>query len=893
MRLTIICILGLLMSLLTGTWARAGSAGAVLEAGSYWRCRYTGGTDLVLTADGKRISVHPTMPRAKSSKIVDGEKKRTSILRAHPHSTIWAVPKPNWATAEYDDSTWARLKGPFLIGKYRRPQFGYRSVPMVCLRGRFKVTNPAAGLRLSAVYQGGIIVYVNGKEIARRHLPEGKIKPGAAAEPYALEAFVDEGNYLLDLKKPAAKNAARHAKRLREFKDLVIPASALRKGTNVLALEIHRAPAAGVMFMRKAKSMRYNIIKHTKSAWWSRVGLKTLQLTGGAAASLPTASNGRPKGFQVWTSPIFQELTPSNYGDPCDLPGRIRLCTGRGGVVSGQLVASSNAAFKGLKVKVSALKGPGTIPASAFQLRYVRPGWKRGRSRTPVFMELEEFPADPVPVLGKGGALQPVWLTVRVPADAAPGEYRGKVTVSAAGASSVDVPVTLRVVNWQVPASKDYRHSFLEFIQSPESVALHYKVEMWSEKHWKLLDRTFRLLGEVGSDMLWLTAQRKTHFGNEHAMIRFRKKGNSYQPDLSIAEKYVALAAKHMGRIEVLSLYCYRCPWGPGMHFGNHKGKDLPVLISVLGPDGKLQKVEGPKWGTPECIALWKPVFEGIKKIAAKHGISEKQVMIGATGDVPPTDIALETLKAASGGRLWIFESHVSRMTLGTKKDHPTGYITRAWGGDGKHQDPDFGRGYGWKNRLVPWRTVNREHFDDHPLPFLRVRLEAMVTNIIYHKTVGRNKDYGTHGIGRLGADFWNVLKGGRGRKAELCGRYPETAWGQLKVSYCAQHFLRPGRDGAIGTAQLEMFRESAQEIEARTFIERALEDKVLCARLGAELARRARQLLDTRTRVAQISAAFGKIRDWRSILALGVQELSEQLYATAAEVSAATNGKK
>jgi len=42
-------------------------------------------------------------------------------------------------------------------------------------------------------------------------------------------------------------------------------------------------------------------------------------------------------------------------------------------------------------------------------------------------------------------------------------------------------------------------------------------------------------------------------------------------------------------------------------------------------------------------------------------------------------------------------------------KKYPVGMASRAWGGDGKHIDPDFGRGYGWKNRLRPWRTVTIE----------------------------------------------------------------------------------------------------------------------------------------------------------------------------------------
>jgi len=357
-------------------------------------------------------------------------------------------------------------------------------------------------------------------------------------------------------------------------------------------------------------------------------------------------------------------------------------------------------------------------------------------------------------------------------------------------------------------------------------------------------------------------------------------------PDLSIAERYLALAVKHMGRIRIVSLYCCRCPWGFGVHFGHHKSQSLPILLSVVGPEGKLHEAEGPEWGTPECAALWKPVFDGMKKLLRKHGIPEKCLMLGATGDVPVTDAALKTLKTASGGLLWVFEAHVSRTMLGSNKSHPVGYISRAWGGDGAHIDPDFGRGYGWKNNLRPWRTVTREHFDDHPLPLLRARLEAMATNVIHPARIGRtHEDYGTHGIGRLGADFWNVLGGKRSRrKYELCGRYPETAWGQLKVSYCAQHFLWPGRNGPVGTAPLEMFRENAQEIEARVFIEKALADPAKKARLGKELAVRAQKLLDDRTRVVQLSTRG----DWRGILAVGVEERSVELYALAAEVASA-----
>ena len=56
---------------------------------------------------------------------------------------------------------------------------------------------------------------------------------------------------------------------------------------------------------------------------------------------------------------------------------------------------------------------------------------------------LDGPPAEVAADKSGGGAVQPVWLSARVPADAAPGDYRGTMTVSAEGMKGVEVPVSL------------------------------------------------------------------------------------------------------------------------------------------------------------------------------------------------------------------------------------------------------------------------------------------------------------------------------------------------------------------------------------------------------------------------------------------------------------------
>ena len=70
------------------------------------------------------------------------------------------------------------------------------------------------------------------------------------------------------------------------------------------------------------------------------------------------------------------------------------------------------------------------------------------------FDTLAEEPPPEVPAKD-GFALQPIWLKVRVPKDATPGEYRATLTITLDGARSFSVPVHLKVRDWTLPDPHD------------------------------------------------------------------------------------------------------------------------------------------------------------------------------------------------------------------------------------------------------------------------------------------------------------------------------------------------------------------------------------------------------------------------------------------------------
>ena len=99
-------------------------------------------------------------------------------------------------------------------------------------------------LKLRLTYRGGAVVYLNGREIARGDMPTGKIEPLTLARDYTEADVVGpDGGPLRPTSRgrlPRGAKAADYAKRFRTL-SVALPADSLRKGSNVLAVELHRA----------------------------------------------------------------------------------------------------------------------------------------------------------------------------------------------------------------------------------------------------------------------------------------------------------------------------------------------------------------------------------------------------------------------------------------------------------------------------------------------------------------------------------------------------------------------------------------------------------------------------------------------------------------------------
>lgn len=834
---------------------------------------------------------------------------------AVPFSCRWmsyetpAAP-PDWAKPDYDDRFWHR--GPLTLV----PKTAL--LARTSLRGKFAVTDLAAveELRLSAAYNGGIVVYLNGKEVHREHLAAGAQLADA----------------------PGGEE--------RKIADWEVPVAALRQGMNVIGLEIVRGP-----YPKEGAETGQDVYNVNTCE------IKQVALKASAAAGL-VPNTGRPEGLQVWPAdPLALDMN-LDYGDRAEPLRPVTILAARNGMFSGKAVVGSPRPIRGLKATPGELVGEGgRIRAEAVRIRYgIQWSQQQPRELTRLnqlhpyiryeaaqFNALSPEPPEEVPVIPLRtawyrdqklpeavtpvpGAVVPVWVSVKVPASVKAGTYTGSVKVEAQGETPVGVPVEVRVADWSLPDTQDFR-TWVDIIQCLDTLALEYGVPLWSDKHFEMIANSFKLIGETGSRTVYIPLIAHTNLGNEEGMVRWIEKGDRYDYDFSIMERYLDVAEKSMGKPKLLVLLVWdvymlpksslQNPHGIAFRVRSHLehlqkigaeyGLGPMVTVASAGADGNVttEPVIMPSHlDAAASRPLWQPLFDELRERLRKLGM-DKIAMLGLFHDTWATKQEVEFFREITGGMPWAMHSHggpaEGALMYGIA---PIGYQAVVWdvrfsddGADTHGKGKGFIESFhGW-NRKVLWSQFDRFSRESHPCTRWRHQAEVCITGA-------------QRGPGRLGAEYWMVLRDNRGRRVgRSYERYPESSWRNLIIP---EALMAPGPSGAVATNQMEALREGLQECEAIIVIEQALMDEGLKAQLGPDLAKRCEECLRARHMMLWLSLSNLQFyytmpgsknswettclaRNWRNhpnltghnwFLSSGYQERTAELFTLAGEVS-------
>jgi len=834
--------------------AGAAQAATILDEGSFWR-------------------FHVTMRRPA---VGEGVLPVKVAYRHYPgiEHVETAPPPADWARREFDDANWPRARAVARrMGSIEDVAFapGVRfSAGRVCLRGKFLVRDPSAveGLTLSMKYRGGVAAYLNGLEIARQDLPAGELDANAPGAAYPAEAFVDARGEPIPSAYYAAKRiqagekdlADRLARRDRGLGPLRVRAKLLRRGVNVLAIDLRRSdyPASAKQWFADPYFRRHPA--------WVPNGLLAVRLSAAGAGIVPNTS--RPPGVQVWNHDLNDRVHVQDYGDPAEPLRPIRIEAARNGAFSGKVVLGSRRPLRNVKVVAGDLRparGGRAIGASCVQVRFGHPDG-RAYQRPDWFDGLVDAPPAEVPAGETGGAVLPVWATVHVPRDAAAGDYRGTLTVSLDGAECIRAAVHLRVADWTLPDPRDFR-AYVGVYQSPTSLALRYKVAEWSEEHWRLMEKAFGLLGRIGNRIVNVPLSNRTQFGNDRGMVTWvRRPDGTFDHDFRVFDRYVRLVRRHLGTVDFFVLHVW--------HSGGWKTREAAQQNTVTVLDPKTAKrgpMQVPPFGTEQSKRFWKPVLDAIRARLAAAGL-EKAMCLGILSDgTAPPEVFRAFDEIVPGGARWMRGCHTPTRKTAPYPLHGGGLVVcHEYCYGMAMADPAEALPAIWRQRARPGVAFIRHNFDDR-LSLLKYR--TMVERALY---------CGTRGIGRIGLDYWDVIKDVRGRAGNIYNRWPHSTCAQRSPNLYRLAWASP--DGPAATVRYEQFREGLQDTEAVVYVARALGEHA--EKLGAELADECRRLLIDRMRYCRRRAPEISGEVYFRSYHHGWQDLTRRLYAAAAKAA-------
>ena len=756
------------------------------------------------------------------------------------------TPPADWAGRDYDDGLWGRCADDLFefLGGYGCAANGLRcpDPALLALRTRFGVSEAARAtdVTVTVEYLGGAVVYVNGVEAGRSHLPQGKLDAHTRAADYPIEAYtVQDGQTPLPVltlgAKPETKWLPRYQARVRTL-TVSVPAKALVKGGNVLAIELRRAAVCGPM----------------QRGGWSHLAIRRVKVSSAGGAGLISYAQAC-KGTRVWNAQALEQVTARPVrrsriaggwargvmgvrgmpivgipaGNPFDPIRPVRILVPRNGVGRGQAVLADPDGLRRVSASVRDLVAPdgALLPARAVRVQFASQG-----SDIHWCDNLLDKPQD-------GATTIPVWLNVQAPKDQAPGWYVSTLSLEANG-KRFDVPLQVFVTGYTVPDAKDLR-SLIGVMHSPEATAAAYGVQPWSDEHVKVMARSLEMAGQLGTDVMYVPVLVGGHMGHKSGLIRWVKTDKGLRPDFTLFEKYLDLYQKYCAPPKAISLYV----WTPqsAREMANAYegravmtvGKNPKAVARVTQWDprtGASEDVVVPTFLDEGAEAFWKPMLDGVHAIVKKRGWSDRVIMLGLGSDFRPSQKTGELLRQWAPYARWDIYSHFSGDP-GVGGVHGFFYKGPPPAGSAPGKmvaigDLEVGvKEYPWGN-VKAWLEkldfldlpLQRGHFYDQspPMSFRTWPLHS-----------GR--------LARVGLDFWPEVS-----------RYHAPIWGVYPI-----HLAGRGADGPVPTVRLQAIQQSLQEFEPRLTILQAL------AKLPPEQQKTHRALLDDLSRRMAMGGSY------------------------------------
>ena len=493
------------------------------------------------------------------------------------------------------------------------------------------------------------------------------------------------------------------------------------------------------------------------------------------------------------------------------------------------VVEGPDAALRELSFRVSdALGSGGRLGAERFVIRYAS-DQNQGIERPP-----EEFSVlhpDPIPPTN---GMQVLWITVRPPPGQTPGTYRGQIEITA-GEVRERVPFSVEVAPF-VMADPYEMITYAYLYQSPEGIAWHYDVPLWSDEHLDLMEPSFRLLGRVGSKHMDLYLYPDQYFGRT-SNIPLRNRNGVITPDFSYAERYLRRYLEIAGPLDTVSLIL----WSPQLPvLGGGRGQ-LPERLPVafVDDDGNFTDGDIPMYGPPETRIFWETLIRDTRRMLDGLGLEDTLLTLGVGSDERANADTVAFFNQVAPDLGWYLLTH------GRGDPQPRGDHMQIGNMKVTYYISPFGPFRGSRTRERPaliggWDNEFRQ------ISSVRFGLLAPWRPHINFRTAAEGATEAEwRGFTGMGIDFWRIQHPRTGRFESSMIQHGR-GWPRMHTNN-TRGLAAPGPKGALETTRYEMVLEGIQELEARITLERVLSRNALRSQLPRGVAAEMESFLHAR----------------------------------------------
>jgi hypothetical protein len=318
------------------------------------------------------------------------------------------------------------------------------------------------------------------------------------------------------------------------------------------------------------------------------------------------------------------------------------LTAWRGEKVHAQLAVQSTTKLSSVSISVSDLKakGKGIIPKQAISTGFVgyvmTDEFKNGCGHRKSQDFDSSLVADPInttlsSIAVKENSIQPVWISVQVPAKIQAGEYTGAITVKAD--KTYTLTVTIKVLDRALPPPAQWSFN-LDLWQHPAAIARVHGVALWSDAHFSHMKSYYTMLAKAGQKNITasIVDEPWNHqtYDDFPGLIKWtKKKDGSWQYDYSLFDKYISFVMD-CGITQRINCYSM-VPWKIAFpYFDESLGKD--TLFT-----GKI--------GSPEYNAFWKPMLTDFTRHLKSKGWFHKTAIAMDERPMPAMQAVIALLK--------------------------------------------------------------------------------------------------------------------------------------------------------------------------------------------------------------------------------------------------------